>query len=150
VKTGILLLPCALLICGVAVGAGEGTQSNGIRVEVSGFRNNHGRLGCALFNSTDGFPREREKALKRMWAPIQGDHAECMFDGVPAGAYAVTIFHDEDSSGKFKKNLLGYPLEGYGFSNNVSPQLSAPSFDECKFQYDGTVTKQIPIAMIYR
>ena len=63
---------------------------------------------------------------------------------------AVTLFHDENKNGKFDSNMIGYPLEGYGFSNNVVPQFRAPSFDECKFHYDGTGWKQIPVTMIYR
>ena len=75
----------------------------------------------------------------------------CVFGGrFAAGDYAVTLFHDEDGSGKFKSNMIGYPLEGYGFSNNVVPQFSAPTFDQCKFHYDGTGWKQIPVKMIYR
>jgi hypothetical protein len=47
-------------------------------------------------------------------------------------------------------SFVGYPLEGYGFSNNVNPQFKAPGFDECKFHYDGKGWKQIPVTMIYR
>ena len=32
---------------------------------------------------------------------------------------------------------FGYPLEGYGFTNNVYPTLRAPSFDQCKVSIRG-------------
>jgi uncharacterized protein (DUF2141 family) len=85
-----------------------------------------------------------------MWAQIHGGRAQCVFPGVPAADYAVTIFHDENGNKKFDSNFVGYPLEGYGFSNNVKPVLKAPGFDETKFHYDGSGVKQIPITMIYR
>ncbi|MGB8685454.1 MAG: DUF2141 domain-containing protein [Candidatus Binatus sp.] len=125
--------------------------SKGIKVEVTGFRNNNGRVGCSLWSGPAGFPRDDSHIMKHVWAPIKNANGECVFNGTfSAGDYAITLFHDEDSSGKFKSNFVGYPLEGYGFSNNVVPQFSAPTFDQCKFHYDGTGWKQIPVKMIYR
>jgi uncharacterized protein (DUF2141 family) len=123
----------------------------GVKVEVTGFRNNNGLLRCSLWSGPAGFPRDDSHIWKHAQGPIKNSSAECVFAGnFPAGDYAITLFHDEDSSGKFKSNFVGYPLEGYGFSNNVVPQFSAPTFDQCKFHYDGTGWKQIPVTMIYR
>jgi uncharacterized protein (DUF2141 family) len=52
---------------------------------------------------------------------------------VPPGTYAVNGFHDENSNGQFDTNFLGIPGEGYFFSNDVRPFLSAPGFDAVKF-----------------
>ncbi len=127
------------------------SPSKGIRVEVNGFRNDHGKLGCTIFSGPDGFPRDRSKALGRTWgSAIQNQHAECFFGDLPAGTYAVIVFHDENGDGKFNRNFVGFPLEGFGFSNNVNPTFKAPSFDETAFQYDGNGIKQVSIGMIYK
>jgi uncharacterized protein (DUF2141 family) len=130
--------------------AGDAAKADGIKVEVTGFRNDKGQLGCSLWAGPAGFPRDDSHIFRHVWAPIKGRRGECAFAGVPAGEYAVTLFHDENKNGKFDSNFIGYPLEGYGFSNNVAPQFKAPSFDETKFHYDGSGTKQIPVQMIYR
>jgi len=130
--------------------AGDTAKADGIKVEVTGFRNDKGQLGCSLWAGPAGFPRDDSHIFRHVWAAIKGRRGECAFAGVPAGDYAVTLFHDENKNGKFDKNFIGYPLEGYGFSNNVAPQFKAPSFDETKFHYDGSGTKQIPVQMIYR
>jgi uncharacterized protein (DUF2141 family) len=125
--------------------------SSGVKVEVTGFRNDKGQLGCSLWNGPQGFPRDDSHILKHVWAPINAARGECVFNGpFPAGDYAVTLFHDENKNGKFDSNMIGYPLEGYGFSNNVVPKFSAPTWDQCKFRYDGNGWKQIPVTMIYR
>jgi uncharacterized protein (DUF2141 family) len=127
------------------------TPSQGIKVEVTGFRNNNGLLRCSLWSAPAGFPRDDSHIWKHAQGPVKNSSGECVFGGTfPAGDYAITLFHDEDSSGKFKSNFVGYPLEGYGFSNNIVPQFSAPTWDQCKFHYDGTGWKQIPVTMIYR
>lgn len=148
----IQLIAFAILLIALpaAARADEASKAGGIKVEVTGFRNNNGQLGCSLFAGPEGFPRDRSKVFRRVRTPIQGGRGECFFNGIPAGDYAVTVFHDENSNGKFDMNWAGYPLEGYGFSNNVKPRFKAPSFDESKFQFDGAGVKQISIDVIYR
>jgi len=143
----------ALLLVAIALPGLSRAQdaSTGIKVEITGLRNSNGQLVCSLWRGPEGFPRDDSHILKHVTAPIKNAGGECVFAGpFPAGDYAVTLFHDEDSSGKFKSNMIGYPLEGYGFSNNVVPQFSAPTFDQCKFHYDGKGSKQISVKMIYR
>ncbi len=130
--------------------AGDAANPDGIKVEVTGFRNDKGQLGCSLWPGPKGFPEDDSHITGHMWAKIQNNRGECLFRGVPAGDYAVTLFHDENGNGKFDSNFIGYPLEGYGFSNNAKARFKAPSFDETKFHFDGVGTKRISVQMIYR
>jgi len=130
--------------------AQDPSKAGGVKVEVTGFRTDKGKLGCSLWPGPAGFPRDDSHILSNVWAPIKDARGECVFGGVPAGDYAVTLFHDENGNGKFDSNFIGYPLEGYGFSNNAKARFKAPSFDECKFHYDGNGWKQVPVKMIYR
>jgi uncharacterized protein (DUF2141 family) len=151
VKIRTIALVLLLAAAAMPVVSRAQDASKGVKVEITGLRNNNGQLVCSLWSGPAGFPRADSHILKHVTAPIKNAGGECVFGGnFAAGDYAVTLFHDEDSSGKFKTNFVGYPLEGYGFSNNVVPQFSAPTFDQCKFHYDGTGWKQIPVKMIYR
>ena len=149
VRVGMIAL--ALLLVAAAIPGLSRAQDAGVKVNVAGFRNDKGQLGCSLWHGPEGFPRDDSHIVKHVWAPIKNARGECAFSGnFSAGDYAVTLFHDENKNGKFDSNMIGYPLEGYGFSNNVVPQFKAPSFDECKFHYDGSGWKQISVKMIYR
>ena len=123
------------------------TSGDALQVQVLDLRSDDGKVECTLFNSEDGFPRDGDKALRHVWAQISGRKALCEFPGVPPGTYAVVLFHDENSNGKFDMNALGMPKEGYGFSNEVRPFLSAPGFKACKFDYSG---KQSPVVIHIR
>jgi uncharacterized protein (DUF2141 family) len=72
-----------------------------------------------------------------------------VFRGVSrAKDYAIVVHHDENNDNVFQKGAFGIPEEGYGFSNDVHPKFSAPSFGDCKFHYDaGRVA--LNIAMQY-
>ena len=150
IRIQLIAIGMLLVVIPSALRADDMSKAAGIKMEVTGFRNDNGKLGCSLFKGPEGFPRDGSKVFRHMWAPIQGGRGECFFAGVPAGDYAATVFHDENNNGKFDMNWMGMPLEGYGFSNNVKPMLKAPSFDDCEFHYDGTGIKEIPIEMIYR
>jgi len=49
----------------------------------------------------------------------------------------MAVVHDENMNGKLDTNWLGRPKEGYGFSNDAKSLLSAPSFSDASFEYDG-------------
>ncbi len=148
-KFAALALALALQTMPAFVRAGT-APTNGIDVVVTGFRNSNGQLRCRLFSDRESYPRDNSKAMRTLWMPIQANRARCFFDGVPAGTYSVTVFHDENSNRKFDYNWIHYPIEGYGFSNNAKAQFKAPSWDETSFNYDGASVKEIPITMIYR
>ena len=68
---------------------------------------------------------------------IRKAQARCDFEDIPPGTYALAVVHDENMNGKLDANWLGRPKEGYGFSNDAKSLLSAPSFSDASFEYDG-------------
>jgi uncharacterized protein (DUF2141 family) len=47
--------------------------------------------------------------------------------------YSVAVYHDINSNNKCDKNIIRLTLEPYGFSNNIKPHFSSPSFSDVKF-----------------
>lgn len=120
-----------------------------IVVRVTALRNNSGSVRCALYNDADGFPTSQKHVIARSRAVPADKAATCTFAKPASGKkYAVVIHHDENDDGQFQRNALGMPLEGYGFSNNVRPVVSAPSFADCAFSYAGG-KHSIQIKMLY-
>lgn len=125
------------------VAIGSGVPADEITVHYSALRNQHGTVRCSLYDEGTAFPESQVHVIARAVSlPSSG---VCVFRGVSrARDYAVVIHHDENNDAVFAKNALGIPEEGYGFSNDVHPTLSAPSFDECKFHFDsGAVAMKI-------
>jgi uncharacterized protein (DUF2141 family) len=126
-------------------------QQNVLRVHLDGFRSNNGKAHCTLFNDNDppAFPKEGKRAFKNGASPsIKNAYAEIDFTSIPPGKYALVCYHDENNNGKFDETILGMPKEGYCFSNNVKPTLSAPNFSQCAFDYKGG-DQSLSITMIY-
>jgi uncharacterized protein (DUF2141 family) len=68
---------------------------------------------------------------------------------LPTGRYAIAVLHDENSNHKLDRNIVGWPKEGFGFSNNPKVNLSAPSFDSAAMQVSCPVT-ETTIHLIYK
>ncbi len=110
----------------------------GIHVRILDIRNSTGTVACALFESPEGFPTEfLQSATNITMIAIRDTQARCNFLDVPPGTYALAVIHDENMDGKLATNWLGIPTEGYGFSSGATASMSAPSFEDASFSYDG-------------
>ena len=127
-----------LMLLNVAAIAFAQSPCPGIHVDILNIRNSTGTVACALFESPEGFPYEYlRSATNVMVIKIRKAQARCDFEDVPPGTYAMAVVHDENMNGKLDTNWLGLPTEGYGFSNDAKAVLSAPSFADASFTYDG-------------
>ena len=115
----------------------QAAQANTIRVEIGGLRNYKGQVMCAVYSSSDGFPKKSEKAIAHVNSAISGKQAACEFSGIAPGTYAVSVFHDENSSGKLDTKFMGIPREGVGASNGAKGHFGPPKFDDAAFQFLG-------------
>lgn len=126
----------ALLLTMDLAATASAQSSNKIAVNVTGLRDDNGVVRCGLYNSPSTF-RQPGAQYRGAISPISGGRATCVFTGVPAGAYAVALFHAEHDETEIVSGLFGKPEEGYGFSNNPSTTLGPPAFSAAAFNYAG-------------
>jgi uncharacterized protein (DUF2141 family) len=136
-STRILLSSPLVFAWGGLLAQVGASQPNVIRVEIERLRSDKGQVLCALYSSSDGFPKNSQKAVARVKSSISNKKASCEFSGVAPGTYAVSVFHDENSNGKLDTNFLGIPREGVGASNNARGHLGPPKFDAAAFHFSG-------------
>ena len=146
-------IPCAGLIsislfAGIARTASSQELENAIHAHIEGLRSDRGQVVCALFTSADDFPKRVDRAFERVTAQIMSGRATCKFPNVPAGHYAISVFHDENGNGKLDTNWLGIPREGVGASNNPKPRMGPPKFAAAEFQ-DSGASMDVEIIMHY-
>jgi uncharacterized protein (DUF2141 family) len=121
--------------CLVAASAAADTPNAAVLTMRLTMKNNNGQVGCLLFNSEKGFPKDPNAAVQRKWCPIANSESICPFDPIPAGTYAVACFHDENQNGKLDTGLFGIPSEGTVASNNAKGFMGPPSFHDAKFSF---------------
>jgi uncharacterized protein (DUF2141 family) len=115
----------------------------------TGLRSDRGTVHASLYADRRRWPQDHGD-IARCSARISARRAVCEIAGVVRGVYAIAITHDENNNGRFDQGFLGWPLEGYGFSNNVRPEfLSPPSFDRARFTYAGGPPLTVTMTMQY-
>ena len=126
------------------------TGTANLTVRVTGARNAKGNIRVALFRDGKGFPNDASQAVRTQAAAIDARtlSAQVVFADLPAGLYAVSVFHDENMNEKLDKNFMGVPKEGYGASNNPRKKMGPPNFDEAKFQ-SGVADQSVEIKLMY-
>lgn len=139
-QIALLFAIIALMLASIATAqtpTSTATPPNSLDIEVIGLRNDSGEVGCSVFNSANGFPRDDSKVLVHVWAPIHNRKATCEFTALEPGQYAAVVFHDENGDRKFNMNAFGMPMEGYGFSNDAAALFAPPTFQSAAFTYNG-------------
>ena len=114
------------------------SQNKGkIIVTIQGIEETGGTMMVGLFTENDTFlevptyPRE---------IPINNEKSiVAIFDNIPYGTYALSIFHDLNNNGELDANFFRIPKEPFGFSNNYMPRFGPPSFKGASFELGNDV-----------
>lgn len=132
------------LAAAVCVLADHGiAQAASVDVALNGARSSSGQFQVALVDA-DGYDGKAKPVAGRMLAPV-GETTRISFDDVAPGRYAVMVTHDENGNGRLDTNIVGMPVEGYGFSNNPNV-MRKPTFEEAAFDVaDDNVSIDITI-----
>lgn len=124
------LLPAAAAFL-IVTPAGAGlARAADLEVEITNIRVARGFVRLGLYNDPERFPK-RKGTIGGGDVKVAGNTATFVFRNLKPGAYAVAIYHDANANKRFDKTL-GIPTEGFGFSNNARPRLSAPSFKRAR------------------
>jgi uncharacterized protein (DUF2141 family) len=112
---------------------------------MTGFKNEEGQAFVAVFLDAGGWPDGDGSIFATAVVPISDGRAFAVFDEVPAGPFAVSVFHDTDGDGELDSGALGIPSEAYGFSADARDMFGPPSFEEARLELAAGETKRITI-----
>ncbi len=107
-----------------------------LEVRVEGVESQEGTIQVALFTSREGFLKNSE-AYRTASAEARKGSTHLVFENLPAGTYALAVFHDRNDNSKLDTNWLGIPKEPMGFSNAGMKAFGPPSFEDCHLNVRG-------------
>jgi uncharacterized protein (DUF2141 family) len=139
IVVALAIVPCAsiLLVATLpAISAAEEAAKTGtLEVSITNLDSDKGVLVVAVLNSAEQFSSGDLTFRANENVPIKDGKATVSFEDIPYGTFAVKTFHDENSNGKLDTNFVGYPKEGFGFSNNAMGKFGPPTFEQAKFTF---------------
>ena len=122
----ILLLYFSLLASFVS------SENPQLTIKVENIEELKGDIRIGIFNSNEKFLKQGH-SFNEYKIAVTDTTETIIIDDLPKGEYAFIMYHDKNDDGKMNRNLIGIPKEPFGFSNNVRPKFSKPTFEECKF-----------------
>ncbi len=111
-----------------------------ITVTITNIKKVGGTILIALYDSKKTF-NKASAVYREGRAKVAGKNAEFVFDTIPDGDYAISLFHDANDNNKLDMSDLGFPKEQYGFSNNALGSFGPPPYKKARFKYHGQPLK---------
>lgn len=130
-----------ILICVLTLAFVNTVCSQVIHLEITGIRNIAGQICVGIFNSNESF-RSQTPIWQRCFPKderIKKNQINLQIRMTP-GTYGVTVLDDENMDGQMQYNILGLPLEGFGFGNFDIRVLSKPVFERFSFELKNNET----------
>ena len=130
------LMTLMLALGGAALTAAapaDGPETGELTIHASGFAQTRGHAVAKLFAPGDNVLKPGRWQLAK---PIEGGAAVFNFSALPAGRYAVLVFHDQNDNLEIDHGLLG-PSEPLGFSGGFVLSLLSgrPDFEQLQFEF---------------
>lgn len=105
-------------------------QTSTLTVTVTNIKNNQGKVLVGMYSGDNNFMK---KTIYGKVGEIKANTAKVVFENIPDGEYAISLYHDENNNGKLDKGWFGIPKEGYGCSNDTKGNMGPPKYEDAKF-----------------
>lgn len=105
-----------------------------LTIQVENIKIPKGQILLALYDSQENYDAEKSPKHYIKKVPVSTHSTAIIFEDLPPGYYAIKAFHDANNNAKIDTNLIGFPKEQYGFSNNVMGRLGPPTFEQSRFR----------------
>lgn len=126
----------------IAACAAVATSANAfeLRVEVLNAKSDKGVVLGAVYGSEATWLHNGQ-AVQAAMDPAK-EKSVLVYRNLPAGQYAVSVFHDENGNTRLDTNPAGIPIERFGFSRDARGTMGPPKFGDAVIdvQADTTVT----------
>jgi|SRR5690554_1752826 len=132
----------SLLLCFSILAGFVSNESPQLTIRIENIETLEGDIRIGVFNTSDKFLTQGS-TFKNYKIAVKNAVETIIIDDLPKGEYAFLLYHDKNADGKMNRNFLGIPKEPFGFSNNVKPKFSMPTFEECKFLLDENLELQV-------
>lgn len=116
----------------------QSDTKGGIDLEITSIKSDEGQILVGLYNAEAqwlGTPFIGKVGT------ITKDVSIVVFDTIPDGVNAVSVFHDADADGRLK-TFLGIPTESTGASNNAPANFGPSKWEDAKFEVKGGRVQQ--------
>ena len=119
-------------------------QNYDLKVTIKNIQEINGFIQIRLYNNAKEIPQVN-KEYQRFYFKVTDNKMTYTIKNLKQGNYAIATYHDLNSDKICNRNIIGYPTEDFGFSNNVKLFLAPPTFSSALIELNNN--KSIEIAL---
>ena len=117
-----------------------------VNVEIRGVEKHEGSIVVRLYDSKKTWLKDAAHETSLALDASDTSDVVVIPMSVPAGEYAVHVYHDLDANGKMKTNFIGIPKEPTGVSRDAKGRMGPPKFKDAVLTV-GSDAMTIPIKL---
>ncbi len=113
---------------------GQSENSKVLKVKVMNIKKGEGTIRIAAYSPDQKFLGE--EIVEGIITPVnEAGSVIAVFENLPLGTYALSLYHDQNNNGKLDTNFVGIPKEPYGFSNDARGTFGPPKYTAAQFDF---------------
>ena len=121
-------------MAGLALSAPSGAAT--LNLQINGLKPK-GQVMIVLYDAERSW-NAKAGAVREIKRPVTTPSTQIPVEGLRAGQYGAMVFQDLNLDGKMNFNLVGMPMEPYGFSNNSRGLFGPPAWGKAAFRFGGS------------
>ncbi len=118
-----------------------------VKVFLSGLDHKSGDLIVILSKNDQQFSEGYPGSLKSIIRIGGVNEYQLTLKNLPYSTYAIKVILDENKNQLLDTNLIGTPIEKYGYSTNPRTIISNPRFSHCRF---GLVKDKLELSIVMK
>jgi uncharacterized protein (DUF2141 family) len=128
----VILLQLILLNT-FSVFAQENVYEDNITLKIENIESAEGNILVMIYTNDESFAEE-DYIKKFTFTKSNFDEGKITVTlGLVPGKYGLSVIDDKNKNGQHDRSFIGYPREGFGFSNFYLNGLRRPNFEEFSF-----------------
>jgi|GEM_PF-1973498 len=98
-----------------------------------------GTINAFLWDNAEKFPRSKKEYFSMRTAIAGSDSLKFVFNNLPYGNYAISVFCDENENKEFDRSLIRGISEPFALSGQPDYNNPPVKFEDCSFVVDSAI-----------
>ncbi len=111
-------------------------QTANLTIKINGIQNAKGTMNFAVYDNAENYDKSKDYFVGES-VKVESLDFVYVFEDMPYGTYAISLFQDEDENDELNTNWIGMPKELFGFSNDAKAKMGPPDFVDASFEIKG-------------
>ena len=130
----IKFIKLAVIVSALVAGHIARAEEYVLELQVVNIQIGKGFLKIVLHDSESSYREADQIPFRKITVPADREHITLQIEGVPHGRYAFIVYQDLNDNDNIDSNIIGWPKEPFGFSNNPPIRFGPPSFKKTSFE----------------